>query len=76
MKTMAITLALCAGHVSGVLGHDVSLAASACHVFDAAQKRYSSVELAVTGDWQYRNVAPEAQKLAAWLAPLARPPQR
>lgn len=47
---------------------------SACYLVDAAH-RYRRVELEVTGDWKYRNLAPEAQKLAAWLASLDGRPQ-
>ena len=48
---------------------------SACYVFNAAEKRYRKVELDVAGDWEYRNLAPEAQRLASWLASLDRRPQ-
>jgi hypothetical protein len=43
---------------------------SACYLFDPAAGRYREVELDVKGDWEYRNLAPEAQKLAAWLESL------
>jgi hypothetical protein len=56
-------------------GADRGASVSACYVFDAAEKRYRKVELAVAGDWEYRNLAPEAQELAVWLASLARPTQ-
>jgi hypothetical protein len=46
---------------------------SACYVFDAAGKRHREVELDVKGDWEYRNLAPEAETLTKWLAALDRP---
>ena len=52
-------------------GMDMGASVSACYLFDATSKRYRKVELDVTGDWEYRNLAPEARKLAAWLASLA-----
>jgi hypothetical protein len=49
--------------------------ASSCYLFDAVAKRHREVELDVVGDWTYRNLTPEAQKLTAWLASLDQPPQ-
>ena len=49
---------------------------SACYLFDAAEKRYREVELDVKGDWEYRNLAPEAETLTKWLASLDRPLER
>jgi hypothetical protein len=46
---------------------------TACYLFDAAEKRYREVELDVKGDWEYRNLAPEAETLTKWLASLDRP---
>jgi hypothetical protein len=54
-------------------GADMGATVSACYLFDPVSQRYREVELEVAGDWKYRNVAPEATKLAAWLASLARP---
>ena len=51
-------------------GADRGASASVCYLFDPAAKRYHEVELDVVGDWTYRNLAPEAQKLTAWLAAL------
>jgi hypothetical protein len=48
---------------------------SACYSFDAKKRRYRLIELDVKGDWEYRNLAPEAHKLAEWLATLDRPLQ-
>jgi hypothetical protein len=56
-------------------GADRGASVSACYLFDPGSNRYREVELEVVGDWTYRNLAPEARKLAAWLASLARPPQ-
>jgi hypothetical protein len=56
-------------------GADRGALVSACYLFDAAQKRYRAVELDVKGDWEYRNLAPEAETLAKWLMSLERPPE-
>jgi hypothetical protein len=47
-----------------------------CYVFDAAERRYRAVELDVQGDWEYRNLTPEAETLTKWLAALDRPLER
>jgi hypothetical protein len=57
--------------VSG--GADLGSLSSVCYMVDAGDGRYREVELDVTGDWSYRNLAPEAQTLAKWLAALAQP---
>lgn len=51
-------------------GADRGALVSACYVFDADTGLYREVELDVKGDWEYRNLSPEAQKLAAWLESL------
>ena len=66
------------GAAKGQLSKKVSAGAdrgawvSSCYLFDSAGKRYREVELDVVGDWTYRNLAPEAQRLAAWLTTLER----
>jgi hypothetical protein len=44
---------------------------SACYLFDPSNQTYREIELDVEGDWTYRNLAPEAAQLHAWLSALA-----
>lgn len=48
---------------------------SACYLFDTKTQRYRRIELDVKGDWEYRNLAPEAHQLVTWLAALDQPLQ-
>ena len=57
-------------------GADRGALVSACYVFDPDTGLYRDVELDVKGDWEYRNLSPEAQKLATWLESLVPAPRR
>jgi hypothetical protein len=54
-------------------GADRGAVVSSCYLFDAAAQRYREIELTVAGDWEYRNLAPEARILATWLESLGGP---
>jgi hypothetical protein len=55
-------------------GADRGALVSACYLIDA--ERYREVVLDVKGDWEYRNLTSEAQKLTAWLESLERSSER
>ena len=46
---------------------DMGTGASSCWIREAGTERYRTIELAVDGDWRYRNTAPAAGELVRWL---------
>lgn len=52
-------------------GADQGESVSRCYMFDAAAGRYREVELKVTGDVSYENLAPSARELTKWLESIA-----
>ncbi|RLB64532.1 MAG: hypothetical protein DRH08_09430 [Deltaproteobacteria bacterium] len=64
---------LIAGAAEGEIGSPENIAADAgsavlgCYLYDESKDMYQYVFLAVSGDWQQSNDAPEAGILVAWL---------
>lgn len=53
-------------------GADMGSTASQCWIREGSREDYRSIELAVDGDWSYRNTAPAAAELTRWLQSLAK----